>query len=473
MRRQRRTKIVATLGPASQTEEMIERLFLTGADVFRINMSHTGHDAMRAYVAAIRSVEAKVGRPIAILADLQGPKLRLGTFKDGGVNLVEGDLIRLDSNPEPGDARRVHVPHPEILSALEPGHAILIDDGKVRVVVEEVDQDGATARVAVAGRISNRKGVSVPDTTIPVSAMTAKDHSDAEAVVNAGVDWVALSFVQRPEDVAELKKIARGRSAVLSKIEKPQALPHIEAIVELSDAIMVARGDLGVEMPMHAVPGIQKQLTRLCRRMGKPVIVATQMLESMISSPVPTRAEVSDVATAVFEGADAVMLSAETAAGQFPLEAVATMSRVAEAVETDPTFRGVIAAQRGEPLPTGSDSIAAAAREIAETLDLGAIVCWTSSGTSALRVARERPRPPILALSPSPEAARRLALVWGVHAIVADDARNVDDMAERAGEMARRDEFVRPGQQIVIVAGIPFGTPGATNMMRIATMPRH
>jgi pyruvate kinase len=472
MRRQRQTKIVATLGPASSSESMIEQLFLTGVDVFRINMSHTKHDTMREYVAMIRRVEAKVGRPISILADLQGPKLRLGTFKEGKVLLVNGQNLILDRNPEPGDATRVYVPHPEVMDALEPGHAILIDDGKVKIIVRSVTPTHAVAEVVVAGHISDRKGISLPDTTIPVSAMTPKDYSDAEAVVATGVDWVALSFVQRPEDIADLKKITRDKAAVLAKVEKPQAVKRMAEIIEVSDAIMVARGDLGVEMPVEEVPGIQKQLTYLCRRAGKPVIVATQMLESMISSPVPTRAEVSDVATAVFDGADAVMLSAETAAGQFPLESVRTMSRVAETVERDPTYRATINAQRGEVPTSGPDSIASAARDMSENMEVGAIVCWTSSGASARRVARERPRSLVMALSPSQDVARRLALVWGVHPIVTEDARDVDDMATRACEFAQRDDFAKAGQKIVVVAGIPFGTPGATNMMRIATIQR-
>ncbi len=332
MRRQRRVKILATLGPASADRAMLAKLFAAGADVFRINMSHSSHDAMRERIRMIRSLEADFGRTIGILVDLQGPKLRVGMFADGGVDLVKGATFVMDSDPAPGDATRVHLPHPEILKALRPGHVVLIDDGKVKLYITEAEPARAVAKVDVAGRISNKKGVSLPDTEIPTSAMTPKDRSDLDAALNEGVDWIAVSFVQRPEDVAEVKKIARGRALVLSKIEKPQAIARLEEIVEISDAIMVARGDLGVEMPLEKVPGLQKRMIRLARRLGKPVVVATQMLESMITSPVPTRAEVSDVATAVFEGADAIMLSAESAAGQFPVEAVATMNRIAEEV---------------------------------------------------------------------------------------------------------------------------------------------
>ncbi len=471
MRRLRRVKILATLGPASADRAMLARLFQAGADVFRINMSHATHDAMRERIRMIRSLESEFGRPIGILVDLQGPKLRVGQFAEGGVTLTRGARFVLDADPAPGNDERVHLPHPEILQALRPGHAMLIDDGKVRLVVEEASPDRAVTRVDVPGRISNRKGVSLPDTEIPVAAMTPKDRSDLDAALNEGVDWIAVSFVQRADDVAEVKKIARGRALVMAKIEKPQAIARLDEITEISDALMVARGDLGVEMPLEKVPGLQKRMTRNARRLGKPVIVATQMLESMISSPVPTRAEVSDVATAVFEGADAVMLSAESASGQFPVEAVATMNRIAEEVERDPLFDGIIASQRMAPEPTGADAIAFATRDVAETLDLKAVVAWTASGSTGIRIARERPRIPIMALTPLVDTARRLALVWGVHAYVTEDAHDADDMAERACRAASSEGFAAVGERVIVVAGVPFGSPGATNMIRIAFVP--
>jgi pyruvate kinase len=468
MRRMRRVKILATLGPATADREAIARLYRAGADVFRINMSHASHDMMRERIKMIRDVEKEVGRPIGILVDLQGPKLRVGEFAEGGAMLRNGQSFVLDSGKTIGDETRVHLPHPEILRTLEPGHTVLIDDGKLRLRVTEAAPKRAVTVVEVGGRISNRKGVSLPDTTIPVSAMTPKDRSDLEAALDAGIDWVALSFVQRPEDVAEVRKTARGRASVMAKIEKPQAISRLDEIIEISDALMVARGDLGVEMPLEKVPGLQKRITRAARRLGKPVVVATQMLESMITSPVPTRAEVSDVATAVFEGADAVMLSAESASGQFPYEAVAMMNRIAEEVESDQVYRAIITAQRAAPEPTGADAIAVAARDVAETLDLKAIVAWTASGSTGLRIARERPQPPILALTPNIDTARRMALVWGIHALVTDDARDINDMAERACRNAALEGFASVGQRIIIVAGVPFGTPGATNMVRIA-----
>jgi pyruvate kinase len=468
MRRLRRTKIVATLGPASSDRSVIASLFEAGADVFRINMSHTTHERMRELVSAIRAVEADHGRPIGILVDLQGPKLRVGKFADNPATLVKGESFTLDADPAPGDAARVQLPHPEIFAAVEPGHALLLDDGKIRLVATAVEDDRILTRVEVGGKLSDRKGVSLPDSTIPFSALAAKDRSDLEAALDTGIDWVALSFIQRPEDIAEAKKITRGRASVMAKIEKPQAVHRLEDILDLADALMVARGDLGVEMPLEKVPGVQKQMTRATRRAGKPVVVATQMLESMITSPVPTRAEVSDVSTAIFEGADAIMLSAESAAGQYPVEAVATMNRIAEEVERDPLYRTIIHAQRTDPEATGADAIAAAARGIAETLELSAIVCWTSSGSTGLRVARERPGVPIVAISPKISTGRRLSIVWGIHCIVAEDAHDLDDMVERACRLAFKDGFAKAGQRVIIAAGVPLGTPGATNMLRIA-----
>ncbi len=470
MRRRRRTKIVATLGPASSDRAAIAALFAAGADVFRINMSHTPHDRMRELVRTIRTIEQEYGRPIAVLVDLQGPKLRIGTFKDDAIALVPDANFVLDADPTPGDRDRVYLPHPEILTALRPGHTLLLDDGKIRLAVLEASSERAVTRVEVGGKLSARKGVSVPNAVLAFSALTRKDHSDLEAALDAGVDWIALSFVQRPEDIAEAKKIARGRAAVMAKMEKPQAVERLSEIIDAADALMVARGDLGVELPVEKVPALQKQMTRAARRAGKPVVVATQMLESMISSPVPTRAEVSDVATAIYEGADAVMLSAESASGQFPVEAVATMDRIAVEVETDTTYRTIIDAQRTEPEATGADAIAAAAREIAETLDLNAVVCWTFSGATALRVARERPRSPIISISPNASAGRKLALAWGVHSVVAEDARDQDDMVDRACRIAFREELAQVGQRIIVVAGVPFRTPGATNMVRIAVV---
>ncbi|ALN74245.1 MULTISPECIES: pyruvate kinase [unclassified Aureimonas] len=470
MKRNRRVKILATLGPASSEEAMIRKLFDAGADVFRINMSHTEHDAMRELVRRIRSVEADVGRPIGILADLQGPKLRVGKFKEGKVDLAPGDIITLDDNPEPGDATRVYLPHPEILESVRAGHRLLIDDGRLHLVALESDGRSIRCMVVAGTRISDKKGVSLPDTLLTSGALTEKDRRDLEAVLSENVDWLALSFIQRPEDLIEARKLARGRAGIMSKIEKPQAVERLDEIIELSDAIMVARGDLGVEMPLEQVPGIQKRMTRAARRAGKPVVVATQMLESMITAPVPTRAEVSDVSIAVFEGADAVMLSAESAAGQYPVEAVATMDRIAVEVEKDTLYPGIIFAQRPSAEATGADAVSLAARQIAETLKVAAIVTYTGSGNSGLRMARERPQIPILPLSPIEATVRRLSLGWGLHCVISPDAVDMEDMVDKACRLAVEQGFAQPGERIIVTAGVPLGTPGATNMIRIATI---
>ena len=468
MRRNRRVKILATLGPSSTEQDIIEKLFVAGTDVFRINMSHAQGDLLSTLVNRIRNVEKIVNRPIGILADLQGPKLRIGEFADKSITLKEDATFVLDSNNQSGDSKRVYLPHPEILSALKSGDRLLLDDGKISLTVTNCDSSKAETIVNVGGKLSDRKGVSVPDTTIEFGALTKKDRKDLDAALHEKVDWIGLSFVQRPEDLEEVHKITQGQVGILSKIEKPQALTHLKEIIELSDSIMVARGDLGVEIPPENVPGIQKQITRACRKAGKPVVIATQMLESMINSPVPTRAEVSDVATAVFEGADAVMLSAESAAGKFPIEAVSTMNRIAETVEQDPTHPKIMYAQHTEPEATGADAISAAARQIAETMELSAIVCYTSSGATGLRAARERPKTPVIAISPVVATARRLSLAWGLHTVVSEDAENEDDMVERAAVLAFTHKFAKPNQRIIITAGVPFGTPGTTNMLRIA-----
>ncbi|HXW72844.1 MAG TPA: pyruvate kinase [Methylocella sp.] len=472
MRRQRRCKIIATLGPASLNPSIVAALFDAGADIFRINMSHATHQEMRRHVEIIRDLEEERGRPIGILIDLQGPKLRVGTFQNGSVRLASGAHFAFDLSRVPGDHTRVCLPHPEVLRSLRAKDVVLLNDGRVRLRVEEASDARAVAFVEIAGDVSDRKGISLPDTEIPVSSITDKDRADLAAGLDAGIDWVAISFVQRPEDVAEVKRLAAGRALIMSKLEKPQAIWRLDEIVEISDALMVARGDLGVEMPLEKVPGLQKRINRMARRFGKPVVVATQMLESMIGAPIPTRAEVSDVATAVFEGADAVMLSAESAVGSFPVQAVATMNRIAEEVERDSYYRGIINAQRAPPEATDADAvaIAVAARYFAETMDFKAIVAWTSSGATALRIARERPQAPVLALTPNRETACRLALVWGVHAVVTKDAYDIDDMSQRACKFAGREGFAKIGERIIIVAGVPFGTPGATNMVRISVL---
>jgi pyruvate kinase len=469
MRRTRNAKIVATLGPASSDSDTVRRLFLAGADVFRLNFSHGSADDHRARFAILRELERETGRPIGILADLQGSKLRVGAFANGPVMLAEGQTFRLDRDSAPGDAERVGMPHPEIFAALVQGTELLLDDGRLRLVVERCGADFAETRVAVGGKLSERKGVNVPGVVLPLTALTAKDRRDLELALELDADWIALSFVQRPEDVAEARAIIGQRAAIVSKLEKPSAVERLDEIVALSDAVMVARGDLGVELPAEQVPAIQKRIVRSCRRLGKPVIVATQMLESMVESPVPTRAEASDVATAIYDGADAVMLSAESASGKYPVEAVGMMNRIIEQVEADPQYRQLIDASHA-PRPGGdvAEAVCCAVRRAVSLLKAAVIICYTSSGHTSLRAARERPESPVLSLTPSVGVARRLALVWGIHSVHTADVANVEEMTSIAIEAARRERFADAGQMIVAIAGMPFGTPGTTNLMRIA-----
>ncbi len=470
MRRKRKVKILATLGPASSTREMIEKLYLAGVDVFRINMSHTKHDLLRELHGHIRAIEEKFQRPIGILADLQGPKIRIGTFKNKEVKILAGQGFAFDTNADPGDETRVYLPHPEIFAGAKVGENLLLNDGRLRVEITACTPTKLDTKVIYGGALSDRKGVNLPDTLLPIPALTEKDRADLEAAASLGVDWIALSFVQRPEDVAEARILIKGRAGVMAKIEKPSALPVLDEILKIADGIMVARGDLGVELPLETVPARQKHITRTARKFGKPVVVATQMLESMITEPVPTRAEVSDVATAVYEGADAVMLSAESASGAWPEKAVQTMDKIAQSAEGDSYYGGIIHAQRNEPEATPADAISAAARSIAESLMVPTIVCYTGSGSTGARLARERPSMPILALTPIVATARRLTLTWGIHALIVADAKSLDDMMSQAGELAFREEFAKPGERILITAGVPIGAPGTTNMLRIATI---
>jgi pyruvate kinase len=469
MQRRCNAKIVATLGPASADRATIEALVHAGADVFRLNFSHGTHDDHKRRLDLIRSIEASVGRPIGVLLDLQGPKLRVGTFKDGPVKLVEGAAFRLDMEREqPGDTGRVSLPHPEIFAALKPGAELLLDDGRIRLKVEKSGPDFAETAVVNGGPLSDRKGVNVPGVVLPLSAMTAKDHADLEFGLSLEIDWVALSFVQRASDIAEARKLIGERAGIVAKLEKPAAIEALDAILAETDAVMVARGDLGVEMPAEQVPAIQKRIVRECRRLGKPVIVATQMLESMVAAPVPTRAEASDVATAIYDGADAVMLSAESASGKFPIEAVTMMDQIIAQTEADPHYRDLIDASHTRPSANTADAISWAARSVAGLLDVAAMVAYTNSGSSALRMARERPRATIIGMTPRRATARRLALVWGVNPVLCHDVMKVTEMTEVATQTAAKLDFAKAGDTIVIAAGMPFGASGTTNLLRIA-----
>lgn len=466
MRRNRYAKIVSTLGPVSSTQEQIAKLFEAGTDVFRLNFSHGSHEDKRTLVENIRAVETEFGRQIGIMIDLQGPKIRIGTFENDSVDLVRGASFRLDSGKKPGNVTRVHLPHPEVLKVLGPGDELLLNDGNIRLQVETASAKGADTTVMVGGPLSNNKGVNLPGVALPIPALTAKDRHDLDFALTLDIDWVALSFVQRPEDVAEARKVVAGRAGVLVKLEKPLAMERLDEILELADAVMVARGDLGVEAPPEDVPGLQKRIISAARSLGKPVVVATQMLESMIHAPTPTRAEASDVATAIFDKADAVMLSAETAVGEYNVEAVSMMDRIIKSVEQDSHYRSII--DRRTPEATSADAITAAARQVSQTISAAAIVTFSSTGSTTLRAARERPNAPILGLTPLLSTARRMAITWGVQSVVIGDPTDLDAMVSSAVSTAKDEGFAVAGQRLVLTAGMPFGTPGATNILRIA-----
>jgi pyruvate kinase len=468
MRRRRSAKILATLGPSSSTPERIQALVEAGADAFRFNFSHGTHEQHAARYRTVRDIEAKLGRPIAVVLDLQGPKLRVGRFEGGNVVLTRGQRLRLDLDPAPGDQHRVQLPHPEIFRAVAPATRILLDDGRIWLRVDEVGEGHLETTVVMGGTLSDHKGVNVPNAVLPLSPVTDKDQEDLSFGLELGVDWVALSFVQRPDDIAFARRLIAGRAAIMAKIEKPSAVEQLDEILDLSDGIMIARGDLGVEVPPEDVPGLQKRMIRAARGAGKPVVVATQMLESMIKAPAPTRAEASDVATAVFDGADAMMLSAETAVGDYPVEAVEIMDRILVKTEQDPLYRSYLEAYHAEAQHTASDAITLAAREVASTMRAAAIVTFTTTGSTALRAARERPDRPILGLISRLETARRLALLWGLHPVVAEDVHDIDEMVESACRHAVESGIARIGSSLVVTAGVPFGTPGSTNLLRIA-----
>ena len=468
MRRQRNIKIVATLGPSSSDYDTIKELHLAGADVFRLNMSHGTHDEIAKRHKIIRQVEDELSSPIAILADLQGPKLRVGQFKNGVEELTENEKFSLDLKDELGTKDRVQLPHPEIFQALHEGAHLLINDGKIKLMVEKCGPDFADCLILNGGEISDRKGVNVPDVILPLAALSEKDRTDLDFICDLGIDWLALSFVQRAEDIVDARNLIAGRASVMSKIEKPSAVKSFDDILKVSDGVMVARGDLGVELPVQNVPPIQKRLVRKCRAAAKPVIVATQMLESMIESPMPTRAEVSDVATAIYEGSDAIMLSAESAAGQFPIQAVETMNNVAIEVESDPTYTEVMEASRRAKRNSVADGIVSAAREIAETTDIKAICCFTQTGTTALLTARERPRVPIIALSSEIETARRLALTWGTNCVLSGNKTRFKEAVVSAVRAALAEGLANETEQVVITAGVPFNITGTTNILRVA-----
>ena len=470
MNADKKVKILATLGPAIRDAAHIRQLVEAGVNLFRLNFSHGEHAAHAQRYQWVRDVERELNQPIGILMDLQGPKLRVGRFAEGKVQLVNGQSLRLDLDATPGDASRVNLPHPEIIEALRPGMSLLLDDGRLRLKVTGKQRDAVDTCVVAGGELSDRKGVNVPEAVLQLSPLTEKDRRDLAFGLELGVDWVALSFVQRPEDIIEARELIGGKAFLMAKIEKPSAVTHLEDIARLCDAIMVARGDLGVEVPAENVPRIQKDIVRTCRQLGRPVVVATQMLESMRFSPAPTRAEVTDVANAVAEGADAVMLSAETASGDYPLETVHMMSKIIRQVENGPDYQSQLDVGRPQAEATASDAISCAIRRISSILPVAALVNYTESGSSSLRASRERPKAPILSLTPSLTTARRLTVAWGIYSVVNERLRRVEEVTSTALEIAQAQGMARRGETVVITAGEPFGQPGSTNSLRIETL---
>ncbi len=464
----RNAKIIATLGPATSGREDILALARAGVNVFRINFSHGEHADHAKRVELIRDVETEIGHPIGVLMDIQGPKLRVGVFENGPVELVEGAAFKLDLDTSPGNAARASLPHPEIFAALKQGDRLLLDDGKIKLQVESCDASSADTRVLIGGVLSERKGVNVPDAALAISPITEKDRRDLTFGLSLGVDWVAFSFVQKPDDIREARELVGDAAKIMVKLEKPQAIESLEEIVDLSDAVMVARGDLGVELPPENVPPVQKRIVRYCRLTGKPVVIATQMLESMIESATPTRAETNDIGNAIYDGVDAVMLSAETAAGKYPVEAVEVMARIIEQVEQDPHYQELVDSAQPHRQRRAADAIAAALSRVAEVMPVATTVCYSDSGATALRCARERPHSPILGLTCYARTARMLTVVWGVNPTQCDTIDSVDSMVSVACDAARDKGYAKTGDAIVITAGMPFGEPGRTNLLRVA-----
>ncbi|MDR0291876.1 MAG: pyruvate kinase [Elusimicrobium sp.] len=464
-------KIVATLGPDTSTAEMIDKLVVAGVSVFRFNCSHGSVEEYKQRIAGIRAAEKKYNRSIGILFDLQGPKLRIGLFKDDKIILKEGDKFNLDLSPEPGDNTRVCLPHPEIFKVMQRGLELLLNDGIVRLRVDSFTADSASATVTAGGELYSRKGVNVPGVKVPVSALTEKDLKDLKTAEDLGADFIALSFVQHPEDITLARSLMRSQAGIVAKIEKPSAVEHLREIIELSDVIMVARGDLGVELSPELVPVAQKKIVAACRAAGKPVIVATQMLESMINNVTPTRAEASDVATAVYDGADAVMLSAETAQGRYPVETVTTMRRIITTVEKDARFKENMRVTTVQNACNAESAIISAASMAAKSMSASnLIINFTDSGATTMKTAKERPCVSILSLTPYEQTARKMALVWGVTSVVVNNLKTFDDILQEARSAALTHNMAKRGDKAVITAGVPFGHSGDTNLIYIVSI---
>ncbi len=467
MKTKKSCKIVATLGPASDTPGKIRSLAETGVDAFRLNFSHGNHDDHLKSLQNVRAAETATGKSLPAIADMQGPKIRVGVVNNNQQMLRYNEKVTLVCTDTAAEDGVLPIPHQELFDALKPGDIMMLDDGLVRLTLTESDGKSATARVDVPGKLTNKKGINIPGRRLPIAALTEKDHIDLAFALENDVDYIALSFVQTAEDVAAARKIIGSKAGIISKIEKPSALEELEGIVAMSDAVMVARGDLGVELPLEQVPIAQRRIIRHGRRAGKPVIVATQMLQSMVDSPTPTRAEASDTASAVYLGADAVMLSAESAVGLHPEATVAIMARIIEAVENDEFYWDEIYKGLGNAEANGPGAIAASARHTVDLLGCKAVLASTKTGGTAFAVSRERPRASILGITPDPAAARRISLAWGVEAVVKPDYATFEELTAHAREIATDHTDAKPGDTILLTAGIPMGLEGGTNLMKV------
>ena len=462
----RKTKILATIGPSSEKITKIEKLISSGVDAFRINCSHTTESQFESYIKNIRKVEKKLKKPIGILIDLQGPKLRIGEIENN-IPLKRGQKLLFINSKKSSKSNEVPLPEEKVFKSIKVNHPIFIDDGKIKLKVLKVYKNIIETKVLLEGVLKSKKGINLPETVLKNSALTSKDKKNVKKGIELGVDWIALSFIQSPEDIKDLRKICKKNVSIMAKIEKPTALNHINKITELADGLMIARGDLGVELPIQDVPSWQKRIIREARMQGKPVVVSTQMLESMITSKTPTRAEVSDVATAVFEGSDAVMLSAESAIGDNPELAVKMMDKIAHSVEKNPNYSSILSAQLEETPDSTPDAIATAARSLASELNSPIIVCYTESGSTGIKVSRVRPKQMILTVTPIIKTARKLTLVWGVKCIVQKDANNLEQMIRMTKAYSKKEKIIKIGEKMVITAGLPLKKLGTTNLIRV------
>lgn len=469
----RKTKIVCTIGPASRVYDVIEKLIRMGMNVARLNFSHGSYKEHLQVIENIRQASLKIGQPIAILQDLGGPKIRVGKIIKEPIFLKEGSSFILTNRKVAGDEQEVSLTFPSLPQKVKKGDCIFLADGTLELKVKEFTSTDIICRVVRGGKLTSHQGVNIPNISMDIPSLTEKDYQDILFGIKNKVDFIGLSFIRRAEDVLKVRKILKENKAeeisLIAKIEKKEAVDNLKEIIEASDGIMVARGDLGVEIPLENVPLVQKNIIKKCNFVGKPVITATQMLVSMMSNPRPSRAEVTDVANAILDGTDAIMLSEETAIGNFPLEAVETMNRIAISAEGAIDYEKILSERSISVKPTNADAISHATCQVALDLKVKAIVTFTFSGSTARMVSRYRPPVPIIAASTQDSTVKKLTLSWGVYPFKTEELADTDDMITRSRKVALETGLVRPGEKIVVTAGIPFRVPGSTNLLKVET----